>query len=122
MLKDYPIKFNGTEIPKPVKWLESYETRETVNETEAGTDSIVVTRYNKLSVSCEFACTDEWKAFFLAFSRMSTITVSIYDVELEDYTERTMRIRNLKPETEEKSEYVHSSNGLYNVTFDLIQF
>ena len=122
MLKDYLPKFNDSVLFKPEKWEESYETIEEINRTEAGTDSISITRKNKLTVACEFACTDEWKAFFLAYSRMNSITVSIYDTEVEDYSNHKMRIRNLKSNNEKDSEYVHKSNGLYNVSFDLIEF
>ena len=59
---------------------------------------------------------------FLAYSRMNSITVSIYDTEVEDYSNHTMRIRNLRSGNEKDSEYVHKSNGLYNVSFDLIEF
>ena len=122
MLKDYPIYFNNTELFKPEKWDESPEIIEKVNKTEAGTDSIVVKRAGKMNISCEFACTDEWKAFFYALSRLNSITVRMYDAEIEDYTEKTMRIREIKSSWLKGSEYLKSSNGLHTVTFNLIQF
>ena len=57
MLKDYPIKFNNEQIFTPSSWEESSAVVESVNETEAGTDQIIVTRYDKLSVSAAFQCT-----------------------------------------------------------------
>ena len=46
------IKFNDEIIFEPESWEESSEVIESVNQTEAGTDQIAVTRYDKLSISC----------------------------------------------------------------------
>lgn len=121
-LKDYPIRFDSTELFKPEKWEESYEVLENVNETEAGTDSIEITRDEKLTISAEFACTSEWVRRFRMFAKQNTINVQMYDSETNGYKTYMMRIRNFKKGTEPHSEYVRSSVGLYNVTFDLIQF
>ena len=75
-----------------------------------------------MTISCEFACTDEWKAFFKAYSRRRFFNVSFYDTELEDYVTKKMRLRNFKSDTEIYSDVETESVGLYNVTFNLIQF
>jgi hypothetical protein len=67
--KDYPIYFDDTKLFWPSKWQESYSVVETTNQTEAGTDQVIVTRYDKLSVSCEFKCSDAWAATFTSFPR-----------------------------------------------------
>lgn len=121
-LRDFPILFDTDELFRPEKWEESYETIETKNQTEAGTDSISVTRFGKLSVSCEFACTAEWKKTFLEYSRKLSFTLSFYDVENSTYVQKTVRMRNFKSTTEIHSDYVTESVGLYTVTFDLIEF
>lgn len=121
-LNDFPIKFDSTTLFKPEKWDESYSTIENVRQTEAGTDSISVTRFNKLNVSCEFSCTDVWAKFFLEYSKKLSFTLSIYDVETSAYVQKTVRMRNYKSGIEPNSEYVTSSFGLYNVSFDLIEF
>lgn len=120
-LKDYPIIFDNTELFTPDKWEESYEVLENVNETEAGTDSIEVTRDEKLTIYAEFSCTSEWVRRFRLFSK-HIVNVRIYDSETDAYKTYQMRIRNFKKGTEQHSEYVRSSVGLYNVTFDLIQY
>jgi hypothetical protein len=51
MLKDFPIYFDDTKLFSPSSWDESYAVVESTNQTEAGTDQIIVTRYDKLSVS-----------------------------------------------------------------------
>ena len=121
-LKDFPIKFDTTELFRPEKWDESYETIETVNQTEAGTDSTAITRFNKLTVSCEFSCTDEWKKTFLEFSKKLSFKLFYYDVETSAYVEKTVRMRNFRSGTEVHSDYITQSFGLYNVSFDLIEF
>lgn len=62
MLIDYPVKFDDTEIPEPEEWSEESSVIENVNQTEAGTDQISVTRFDKLSVSCSFKCSHRWNA------------------------------------------------------------
>ena len=56
MLINYPIRFDGENIFTPTSWEEESTVVESVNETEAGTDQIIVTRYDKLSVSASFQC------------------------------------------------------------------
>lgn len=121
-LKDYPIIFDNTELFTPEKWDEGFDVLENVNETEAGTDSVEITRDEKMTISAAFACTSEWVAIFREFSKQNSINVQLYDAETNAYKTRQMRIRNFKKGTEEGSEYVRSSVGLYNVTFDLIEF
>ena len=43
MLKDYPIRFEGEAIFTPSSWEEESAVVENVNETEAGTDQVMVT-------------------------------------------------------------------------------
>ena len=59
MLKDFPIYFDDTRLLWLVKRNESYEVMESKNTTEAGTDQIIVTRYDMLSVSDSFQCSDK---------------------------------------------------------------
>ena len=120
--KDYPIYFNDTKLFWPSKWQESYSVVETTNQTEAGTDQVIVTRYDKLSVSCEFKCSAAWASTFTTFRDKDSIAVRLYDLKTRDYKTRTMRIRNFKTGPEKNSEKLTSSNGLYNVSFDLYEF
>ena len=123
MLKrDYPIYFNDTKLFWPSKWQESYSVVETTNQTEAGTDQVIVTRYDKLSVSCEFKCSAAWASTFTNFRDKDFIAVRLYDLKTRDYKTRTMRIRNFKTAPEKNSEKLASSNGLYTVSFDLYEF
>ena len=120
--KDYPIYFDDTRLFWPSKWDEKYEVVETTNATEGGTDQVIVTRYDKLSVSCEFQCSDAWAAILSDFRDQDSIAVKLYDLKTRGYKTRTMRIRNFKTGPEKNSEKLASSNGLYTVSFDLYEF
>lgn len=122
MLKDYPIKFDGENIFTPSSWEESSAVVESVNETEAGTDQVIVTRYDKLSVSASFQCSSRWAGKFKAYSKRDSITVSIYDAETHGYTQRVMRIRSFKSAPVEHSERKHGTDGLWLVSFNLEEF
>ena len=122
MLKDYPTYFDNIEILRPVKWDEDYEVIEDVNETEAGTDVVVVTRRGKLTVSASYKVSSVWAKKFMEFSEQDTIAVKIYDAVSDGYKTYTMRMRRFKKSQVKGSEFVRYGNGVYNVSFDLIQF
>ena len=120
--KDFPIYFDDTKLFWPSKWQEAYSVVDTTNQTEAGTDQVIVTRYDKLSVSCEFQCSDTWAAVFTNFRDQDSIAVKLYDLKTRGYKTRTMRIRNFKTGPEKNSQKLKDSNGLYTVSFDLYEF
>ena len=122
MLSEYPIIFDGTEHFTPDSWEESYDVIENTNQTEAGTDQVVVTRYDKLSVSASFKCTSRWASIFAEFRDQDSIEVEIYDLKTQGYKTRTMRMRNFKTGPEKNSEKTKDTNGLYVVSFDLTEF
>ncbi len=122
MLKDYPIYFDETELFTPESWEESYSVIESTNQTEAGTDQVIVTRYDKLSVSASFQCSSRWAAKFAEFRDKDSIVVKLYDLKTQNYKTRTMRIRNFKTGPEKNSEKTKGTNGLYTVSFDLQEF
>ena len=122
MLSEYPIYFDDTKLFTPESWEESYAVVESTNQTEAGTDQVIVTRYDKLSVSASFQCSSRWAATFAAFRDKDSIAVKLYDLKTQDYKTRTMRIRNYKTAPEKNSEKTKGTNGLYTVSFDLEEF
>ena len=122
MLKNYPIKFDGVAIFTPSSWEEESSVVENVNETEAGTDQIIVTRYDKLSVSASFQCSSAWAGRFKAYSKQSEITVSLYDIETHAYKNRSMRLRSFKAAPVEHSEKNSGTDGLWTVSFTLQEF
>ncbi|MBQ9389832.1 MAG: hypothetical protein IJU07_06630 [Synergistaceae bacterium] len=117
-----PIKFDNEVIFEPETWDESSAVIETVNETEAGTDQIAVTRYDKLTVSCAFLCSSVWAKKFKQYSKQDEIAVSIFDVTEEQYKVRTMRIRDFKMSLIANSWKTPNTHGLWNVSFNLVEF
>ena len=122
MLSSYTIKFNNEVIFEPESWEESSNVVETINTTEAGTDQIIVTRYDKLSISCSFMCSSVWAKKFKEYSRQDSMAVSIYDLIEQAYKIRTMRIRDFKASLVDNSWKTPNTNGLWNVSFSLQEF
>lgn len=113
------FKFNDTAILRPLSWSETSNVIESVTTSEAGTDIINVVRYDKLTISCEFGCSDAWAKTFKSFSLLNSFTLTRYDVISETDETRTVRMRNYSQSLVKDSERVSASNGLYSVTFDL---
>ena len=64
-LSSYPLKINGTDIPFPDSPVqEKFETLESVNESEAGTDIVQIRRLGKLNLSCSYQLMGSWAKFF----------------------------------------------------------
>ncbi len=121
-LSSYPILFDEEAIFEPASWDEDSEVIETINQTEAGTDQIVVTRYDKLTISCSFQCSSAWTKKFKEYSQQDSIEVSIYDHIEQEYEVRTMRIRDFKIQLVDNSWKVQGTSGLWNVSFNLTEF
>ena len=122
MLKNYPIKFDGTAIPFPNSYDISNSVIENVNESEAGIDIVQIRRMQKMTLSLSFRLMDSYLAFFEGYAySSSTIEVSIYDAVTKAYTTKTMRLRDFKYKLVEKSELVNDINGMYDISFSLIE-
>ena len=122
MLKDYPIFFDDTELFTPESWKEGYSVVENTNQTEAGTDQVIVVRYGKLSVSASFNCSSRWASIFAGFRDQDIIAVKMYDLKSQGYVTHQMRMRNFKTGPEKHSEKISNTNGLYVVSFDLEEY
>lgn len=122
MLKQYPTYFNTTEILRPFSWSETPDIIETINETESAKDLISVARYDKMTIDAKYRVTSSWLKIFKEYSQQPSISVKIYDPIMEGYKTRTMRMRNLKTDLIRKSEIVDDTNGLWEVSFKLIEF
>lgn len=119
---DFPLCINSTTLPFPSKWSEKSNVVETVNKTEAGTDQVEVVRYDKLTISCEFGCTNELAATLKGFSKLSSVTVKYYDTETDTYKERTMRMRKYSQTLASGSYALNAVRGVWSVSFDLEEF
>jgi hypothetical protein len=114
--------FDDEKIFTPASWEEESAVVESVNETEAGTDQIIVTRYDKLSVSASFQCSSTWAGKFKAYSKRDSVAVRMYDLETHGYVEREMRLRGFKAVPAEHSERTSGTDGLWTVSFTLEEF
>lgn len=122
-LNTYPTTINNTPIPVPIAWNETSEVVENVNTTEAGTDVIDVLRVDKLTVNASFDVSSTWLATFKGWAKeTSPLTVKIYDADQAGYVSRDMRIRNFYYSLVQHSDRTSGTVGLWNVTFDLIEF
>lgn len=122
MLSLYPIKIDGTAIPWPKKWEESPENVENENTTEGGKDVVDKVRVDKLSIKVTIGCTADWAKFFKQKSLLDSVTVKRFDIITEAYEERTMRIKKYKNELENGSHKVGVTNGIWEVSFELVEF
>ena len=122
-LNDFPTKINNTPIPVPIEWSENSSVVENAMTTEAGTDVVDVLRVDKLTVTASFDVSSSWLATFKGWANStSALTVDIYDPVTNAYKQRSMRIRNFISNLVQNSDNTSGTIGLYNLTFDLIEF
>ncbi len=114
--------FLHRKIIEPKTWNESSEVIENVHETEAGTEQISVSRYDKLKISASYQCSSKWAGIFKDFSKKDSIAVTRYDVLAGEEETRYMRMRDLKLSLVEKSTHTGGTKGLWKVSFDLEEF
>lgn len=123
LVEDYPIVIDNTEVPiKKQQWNRSYVNVSNIAQTEAGTDDVEVLRFGKTTISASFKCTDTWAKFFAECNGKPYLTVKFYDLETETYAEKTMRMDSLTINEIRFSDRIDVSNGLYNVSFRLLEF
>lgn len=123
MLSSYPIYFDNTELTiRRVQWSRGYENLANVSETEAGTDDVEVIRKGKTVIGAAFNCSDRWASILSAFNDQQSIQVRFYDIKTKDYVTLKMRMEDLNIDEVQDSDRVSGTNGLYIVTFNLVEF
>lgn len=123
MLSSYPIYFDNTEITiRRVQWSRGYENLANVSETEAGTDDVEVIRKGKAVIGAAFNCSDRWASILSAFNDQQSIQVRFYDIKTKDYVTLKMRMEDLNIDEVQDSDRVSGTNGLYIVSFSLVEF
>lgn len=123
----YPIYFDEIEMLSPHSWQETSEVIETVNETEAGTDQVDVTRYDKLKIAVSYIVAENdngqtWANILKNFSKQNRIKIKRYDILEQGYEERYMRMRDFSATLKPKSDMLPSINGVWEISFSLIQY
>lgn len=124
MLKnDYPIYFDETAITiKDRRWNRSYVNIVNQNQTEDGHDDIEIIRSGKSTISAWFRCMDEWASVLAAFNSHPSINVKFYDVATKAYVTLVMRMDGLTIQKVIGSENLSVTNGVYDVSFNLVEF
>ena len=124
MLKrDYPIYFDETEINiKHRTWQVGYANSVVINTTEAGTDDVEYIRFKKATIRASFRVTDEWAQILTEFGRHPGIEVRYYDTEEMGYVTKDMRMDGLSVAEIQKSDTLESTNGVYDISFNLVEF
>lgn len=122
ILKNFPIKINDTAIPFSGLMEEKYDTIETVNQSEAGTDIVQTQRLDKLTLSIKYTILSDWVEQFEEWAFENTYkTVSIYNFTTRAYKNRQMRMRKYKKNIVKHSEDLEVTTGIWEVSFDLIE-
>lgn len=115
MLGNY-LKFNGVEFPNPITPSMSSKTLENVATSEAGTDLVCVIRPSKKSWSFSFNLSslkrDALKELCKAESTLMNYMGDNYTVRIRDYSEKLVQ----------GSEWVSTSEGLYQVSVKVTEF
>lgn len=123
LARDYPTYFDETEVK--VKWTQWSVSKENVvneRETEAGTDDVDIVRSGKTSIQASAPVTARWAGFFEGKSSQKTIFVQYFDPANGQYAYKIMRMTGFSLELVENSDRVESTNGLYYVSFDLVEY
>lgn len=122
ILKNFPIKINDTAIPFSGSMDEKYDTIETKNTSEAGTDVIQVTRLNKLTLSISYTMLSDFIPTLEGWSdELTALAVKIYDFRTAAYKQRNMVMRNYHKSIVKHSEKLEVTTGIWKVSFDLIE-
>lgn len=122
ILKNYPIKINSTAIPFSGSMEEKYDTIETVNVSEAGTDIVQVQRLGKLTLKISYKILSSWISQFETWAFDNSYkTVSIFDFGTSAYKDRQMRMRGYGKKLVKDSQDLTVTTGIWEVSFELIE-
>lgn len=112
----YYLKFNNEDFPNPIGPTMTSKTLENVSQSEAGTDLVCVVRPSKKS----------WSFKFNLSSRMRDVLQSLCEDEsttmLYMGKTYTVRIRDFQEKLVSRSEWLTSTEGLYEVTVKVTEF
>ena len=115
MLGEY-LKFNNTEFPKPIAPVMNSKTLENVSVSEAGTDLVCVVRASKKNWNFKFNLTSYKKNILKALCEEESVSLyymgNTYTVRIRDYSEKFI----------DGSEYLTTSEGLFEVSVKVMEF
>lgn len=119
---DYPLMFNNETMYYPSSFSISEDVVEKVNQTEAGTDQVQLVRTGKVTMSFATKCLADWLAKYEYYSTLASFQVKYYDVSINGYVEKTVRMRDFKWSVVKHSYELNNIAGVYEVSFTLKEF
>lgn len=121
-LSDYPVKINDVPIPYGT-FTFSPETIENVYQSETGKDIVQIKRLGKGKYNFTLKLTSEWVPILYNFYVLrSPLSVNIFDIGLQEYVTKSMRMRDFNDSLVKKSNELKGIYGIYDITFSLIEF
>lgn len=119
---DYPLKFNNEEMYYPSSFSIDEEVIDKTNQTEAGTDQVQLVRTGKVTMTFGTKCLADWLARYRYYSALASFQVSYYDVSVNGYVTKTVRMRDFKWSVVKHSYELDNIAGIYDVSFVLKEF
>lgn len=119
---DYPLKFNNETMYYPSSFSVDEEVIDKTNQTEAGTDQVQLVRTGKVIMNFSTKCLPQWLARYKYYSALASFNVSYYDVSINGYVTKTVRMRNFKWSVVKHSYELDNIAGIYDVSFVLKEF
>ena len=115
MLGNY-LKFNGVDFPNPVSVTRISKTLENVSTSEAGTDLVCMVRPSKNGWSMSFNLSSRTRDILKELCKAESTTMKYMG------TDYTVRIRDYSEKLVQDSEWVSTSEGLYQVSVKITEF
>lgn len=115
MLGNNYLQINNVKIPNPQKFDISFSTIEKVKTSEAGSDVVIPTRYNKRTISMSFQVTSSWKDKLLVYTTRPTITLKYKNESIVG------RLRAEKSPLKEGSEFIDGTDGLWTLSLKFFE-
>ena len=109
------IKIQGVRIPTPATYTGNYTNIEEINESEAGTERVIVTRLLKRGYSFTFQVTEYWRNKLLTYGAMTQVSLQI-----GSENSMTGRFRITNDHLEKNSEFYATPLYTVSATFNQI--
>lgn len=123
LYSDYPLLINDVEIkPTRQNWSIEYINILNENMTEDGHSDIEIVRKGKVGISVSMQCADMWASTITLLNAEASLSVKCYDIATKGYLTRSMYMDGLIVKEVPNSDKVQGINGLYYVSFDLVEF
>lgn len=112
--RDY-LNFDGTSFPNPRTYKMLIEPIEQVNQSEAGTDLVSVTRLDKTTFQFTWHVSSTWMRLIKGLTQQTTCTLTFLE---EQYT---VRVRDFSADLVEDSACTEATDGLWRVTATAVE-